>query len=256
MGDPQVLRGYSLLLPDPVVPDLNALPGVHRELFLADMARLGDAVLAATGAVRINYAMFGNVEPALHAHVLPRHADEPARFQAGHPWTYDWNRAPAYLAERDGPLQARIAAELARVAVGEGRADHVDLTVSDLERSTHFYADLLPQLGFSREPDCPEGPLFRGARFEVGLQRAGVGARDVAHDRYAPGLHHLAFAAPSRAAVDELHVWLQARHVVVLDAPADYPQYEPGYYAVFFADPDGLKLEYVHRPAAGGVAGS
>ena len=82
MGDPQVLRGYCLLLPDPVVPDLNSMPGVHRERFLTDMARLGDAVLVATGAVRINYAMFGNVEPALHAHVLPRHADEPAPFRS------------------------------------------------------------------------------------------------------------------------------------------------------------------------------
>ena len=71
MGDPQVLRGYCLLLPDPVVPHLNAMPATAQVAFLADMARLGQAVLEVTGALRINYAMFGNLEPALHAHVLP-----------------------------------------------------------------------------------------------------------------------------------------------------------------------------------------
>ena len=78
LGDPQILRGYSLLLPDPVVPDLNTLTGGRRTDYLADMARLGDAVLRVTGAERINYEILGNVEPALHAHVIPRFADEPA----------------------------------------------------------------------------------------------------------------------------------------------------------------------------------
>ena len=73
LGDPQILPGYCLLLPDPVVPDLNALRGPARQQFLDDMARLGDAVLAVTGAERINYEMLGNVEPALHAHVIPRY---------------------------------------------------------------------------------------------------------------------------------------------------------------------------------------
>ena len=78
LGDPQILPGYCLLLPDPVVPDLNALRGSERQQFLDDMARLGDAVLAVTGAERINYEILGNVEPALHAHVIPRSAREPA----------------------------------------------------------------------------------------------------------------------------------------------------------------------------------
>ena len=78
LGEPQILRGYCLLLPDPVVADLNALSGEQRRQFLDDMARLGDGVLAVTGAERINYEILGNVEPALHAHVIPRHASEDA----------------------------------------------------------------------------------------------------------------------------------------------------------------------------------
>jgi diadenosine tetraphosphate (Ap4A) HIT family hydrolase len=112
LGDPQVLRGYCLLLPDPVVPTLNDLAGTARERFLADMAGLGDAVLAVTGALRINYAIFGNLEPALHAHVLPRHADESAAFSTAQPWAYDWTAAPPFDVTRHAGLIAAIRAAL------------------------------------------------------------------------------------------------------------------------------------------------
>jgi diadenosine tetraphosphate (Ap4A) HIT family hydrolase len=113
MGDPQVLTGYCLLLPDPVVPHLNALPPDAQVIFLADLARLGQAVLEATGAVRINYAMFGNLEPALHAHVHPRFADEPEAMRTAHPWAYDWSSARRFDMGRDGALLAALQARLA-----------------------------------------------------------------------------------------------------------------------------------------------
>ncbi len=109
MGDPQVVAGYCLLLPDPVVDHLNVLEASARVRFLADMAAIGDAVLACTGAVRINYAMFGNAEPALHAHVLPRRADEPEAIRTKHPWALDWNAAAEYSPARHGELKSRIA---------------------------------------------------------------------------------------------------------------------------------------------------
>lgn len=87
-GERQFVRGYVLLLPDPVVPDLNSLGAPARAQFLLDMARVGDALLAVTAAVRINYAIFGNLEPALHAHIVPRFADEPAALRVQHPWAY------------------------------------------------------------------------------------------------------------------------------------------------------------------------
>jgi len=114
MGDPQVLEGYCLLLPDPVVPHLNAMPPEAQVAFLADVARLGQAVLEATGALRINYAMFGNLEPALHAHVHPRHANEPEALRTAHPWAYDWSAARRFDPERDGPLLRALRARLAR----------------------------------------------------------------------------------------------------------------------------------------------
>lgn len=113
MGDPQVLRGYCLLLPDPVVPHLNALPPAGQAAFLTDLARLGQAVLDVTGALRINYALFGNLEPALHAHVHPRQADEPEALRTAHPWAYDWSAAPRFDLARDGSLLEAVRARLA-----------------------------------------------------------------------------------------------------------------------------------------------
>ena len=112
LGDPQILPGYCLLLPDPVVPDLNALPGPQRQQFLDDMARLGDAVLAVTGAERVNYEILGNVEPALHAHVIPRYADEPEASRTKPVWLHDWNAAPAFDPAAHRALAQRLRATL------------------------------------------------------------------------------------------------------------------------------------------------
>jgi catechol 2,3-dioxygenase-like lactoylglutathione lyase family enzyme len=130
--------------------------------------------------------------------------------------------------------------------VAAGSIHHLDLSVRDLRASTDFYDRVLPLLGFRRFADSPEGPIWAGASVEVGLQQARAGSAP--HDRRAPGLHHLAFTAPTREAVDALHRELVRLGVPVLDPPAEYPEYTPGYYAVFFADPDGVKLEYVFTP--------
>ena len=68
------------------------------------------------------------------------------------------------------------------------------------------------------------------------------------HDRYALGLHHLAFEADSRAQVDERADWLRGQGAQLESEPQEYT-YIPGYYAVFFYDPDGMKLEILHVPA-------
>ena len=112
MGERQVLTGYCLLLADPPVGHLNALPETARSQFLIDMGRLGEAVQRATGAVRINYAIFGNLEPALHAHVHPRYSDEPAAMSTGNPWSYDWSAAAPFHPLTHGTLLATIRQHL------------------------------------------------------------------------------------------------------------------------------------------------
>jgi diadenosine tetraphosphate (Ap4A) HIT family hydrolase len=112
MGERQVLTGYCLLLPDPVVPHLNALPSELRGQFLSDMAMVGDSLLTTTQALRVNYAMYGNVDPALHAHIFPRHTTEPEATRTVQPWALDWNTAPAYSERLHGELKRRVAADI------------------------------------------------------------------------------------------------------------------------------------------------
>ena len=131
------------------------------------------------------------------------------------------------------------------------RVDHLDLVVADLDRSLAFYSGLLEPLGYTRRSEI-EGE--RGERVIYlgragGLESIGLRAAQSAapYDRYAIGIHHLALAAPSREVVDERAGWLRAHGATIESGPEEYP-YTPGYYAVFFCDPDGIKLELVHRP--------
>jgi catechol 2,3-dioxygenase-like lactoylglutathione lyase family enzyme len=126
---------------------------------------------------------------------------------------------------------------------------HVDLVVSSIERSLPFYRDLLAPLGYHRvsEVEGERGETIyylAGPDVEVGLREAQSGG-DV--DRYRVGLHHLAFEAWSRSVVDECAEWLRAEDATIESGPQEYG-YSVGYYAVFFYDPDGIKLEIVHVP--------
>ena len=114
MGDFQYFRGYSLLLAYPEVPQLDDLTHAKQLHFLADMARLGEAVKESTGCRRLNYAIYGNIDPYLHAHVWPRYDTEPAEFKSIPPLNI-----PAYVreaeeyrfdAERHSGLMRKIAA--------------------------------------------------------------------------------------------------------------------------------------------------
>lgn len=125
--------------------------------------------------------------------------------------------------------------------------DHVDLTVNDLERSIAFYEKVLGALGF-RRLDNPDYIAWHNAHLGIGIHAAARAERGAVFDRYRVGFHHLALRVKQRDDVDRLHRFLADAGVTILDPPADYPQYGPDYYAVFFADPDGMKLEVVHFP--------
>jgi diadenosine tetraphosphate (Ap4A) HIT family hydrolase len=77
MADTQPVEGYCLILSDPVVKDLNAMSEAGRAQYCLDMTRVGDALLAIQGAARINYETWGNLDPALHTHIVPRYTTEP-----------------------------------------------------------------------------------------------------------------------------------------------------------------------------------
>jgi diadenosine tetraphosphate (Ap4A) HIT family hydrolase len=109
LGDTQILPGYSILLSDPVVPDLNALTLENRAVFLRDMSIVGDALLEVTGAMLINYEILGNADRALHVHIIPRYASEPEETRRKPIWFSDWANAHSFDAERDRDLMQKLA---------------------------------------------------------------------------------------------------------------------------------------------------
>jgi catechol 2,3-dioxygenase-like lactoylglutathione lyase family enzyme len=132
--------------------------------------------------------------------------------------------------------------------------DHLDLVASDAERSLDFYRGLLRPLGYVRE-----GVIVgeRGERVtylnrvtgggSVSIRQSQSDGHPATYDRYAVGIHHIAFTASSRAVVDERAGWLAEQGAAIESGPREY-DYSPGYYAVFFYDPDRIKLELVHHP--------
>lgn len=112
LGDPQIRPGYCLLYPDPVVGHLNELDAEARAKFWEDLGRIGDAILAETGADRVNYEILGNQEPALHAHAIPRWANEPEAMRTKPIWLDDWAIAKPFDPESDQALQESLRRRL------------------------------------------------------------------------------------------------------------------------------------------------
>lgn len=138
-----------------------------------------------------------------------------------------------------------------------GGIHHIDLTVRDARAARSFYESVLGFMGYKLSAGNPFSAEETGFDFDlrdgdgfcsIGILRARGDNANRTHDRYSPGLHHVAWMAESRADVDAMHEHLKSLGATILDPPAEYPRYGPGYYAVFFADPDGLKLEYVFKP--------
>lgn len=145
-----------------------------------------------------------------------------------------------------------------------GLLDHIDLSIGDPDQSIPFYEALFTSLGYKRlriehpgfAGERPERAAWStrmpgGASFGIEVRPASGENRGRLHDRYAPGLHHMAFHADSRQCVDQVFRAMYEMGATILEKPADYSGqagYSEGYYAVFIADPDGMKLEVVYAP--------
>lgn len=133
--------------------------------------------------------------------------------------------------------------------------DHLQITVKDLRVAEAFYDRLMPLLGFDLSKKAgghiPEHEFhvveYSHPRlaFAITSPRSAF-AGDEVHRRKPGALHHLAFRATSRAEVDRIYQELKAIGATIVSPPREYPDYvPPGYYAVFFKDPDGIKYEVV-----------
>jgi catechol 2,3-dioxygenase-like lactoylglutathione lyase family enzyme len=130
---------------------------------------------------------------------------------------------------------------------------HIRLNVSDLKQAKEFYTPILSWLGFE---DMGAHKDTKGEVERLRFSKDGLiflisqAQTKERHDRSKVGLHHIAFGVGSRKKVDQFYkeVLLKMDGVEIEDPPVDCPEYRKGYYATFFYDPDGIKLEVTYTP--------
>jgi catechol 2,3-dioxygenase-like lactoylglutathione lyase family enzyme len=138
------------------------------------------------------------------------------------------------------------------VLVGLG---HVDLVCTSLERSLAFYAAVFGPLGLEQPVTFPgeRGEAIHYLRFplagsgSLGLRQASGPEAAQDFELYAPGLHHVALAVETEADVDRAHWAATEAGARILHAPRRWPEYGSGYYATFFLDPDGFRIEVASK---------
>jgi catechol 2,3-dioxygenase-like lactoylglutathione lyase family enzyme len=116
---------------------------------------------------------------------------------------------------------------------------HVDLRVRDLDDAEAFYEALLPPLGFTDRYHAGGWKVWAAGRSYVALTESA---------EHAANENRVAFAVDSREQVEAAAEIARGAGALELSGPKEMP-YGPGYYAVFFADPSGNRLEVYHRPS-------
>ena len=121
--------------------------------------------------------------------------------------------------------------------------DHIDLRVRDFERAREFYGRLLPALGFT----CERSDAEWGTFYSVGGDKPAEFFGFTQDPEHQPNGTRIAFWAETRAEVDRIAALVGEIGGGTIEGPAVEPNYSPGYYACFFEDPDGNKLEICCR---------
>jgi catechol 2,3-dioxygenase-like lactoylglutathione lyase family enzyme len=132
---------------------------------------------------------------------------------------------------------------------------HIELSVLDYDNSIKFYDRMFGWLGYKSfwTLDIGYRSTYYMARFPIphsyiGIQPAAHGER-LNHENQATGIHHVALWARSKKEVNRFYQeFLCKEDISVTDRPAEYPIYAPGYYAVFFLDPTGIRWELAYTP--------
>jgi catechol 2,3-dioxygenase-like lactoylglutathione lyase family enzyme len=123
--------------------------------------------------------------------------------------------------------------------------DHIDLRVKNRKQAQQFYAQILPAIGFRMDKSGDKWGLFEA---EGGVAVDFFGFTEEADHK--PNGNRIAFWAPSRDAVNRAAEVIRKAGGKNIEGPELCVEYSPGYYAVFFEDPDGNKLEVCFRESA------
>ncbi|WP_075620283.1 VOC family protein [Paenisporosarcina indica] len=122
---------------------------------------------------------------------------------------------------------------------------HVEINISDLQQSRQFYEYILPTMGYELYQEWPKGFSYKFGDTYIVFVQTEEKHLETPYHRGRVGLNHLAFHATSRKQIDEITEQLENQNITIL-----YKNRHPyaggeDYYAVFFEDPDRIKLEIV-----------
>lgn len=132
------------------------------------------------------------------------------------------------------------------------RIDHIQITVRDFKEAEKFYDQLLPLLGFDLSKkhkgrvDAHDFDVIEYVHETIILginSPRPIFAEEVVNRRKPGSIHHLAFRAASREEIDEIYPAIKAIGAEIVAPPQFFPQHGERYYALFFKDSDGIKLE-------------
>ncbi|WP_057914213.1 VOC family protein [Peribacillus muralis] len=129
--------------------------------------------------------------------------------------------------------------------MSKGLLHHIELYVSDLERTVNFWGWFLEEMGYESFQEWESGKSWRLGGMYIVFVQAKARFLDVPYHRGRVGLNHLAFHASSRQHVDEVTRKLKDRGISVLYADKHPFAGGEDHYAVFFEDPDRMKVELV-----------
>jgi catechol 2,3-dioxygenase-like lactoylglutathione lyase family enzyme len=121
--------------------------------------------------------------------------------------------------------------------------DHVGVNVPDLTVAREYYDALVPLVGFELLETGEDWFGYKPADDDGTRLFFNIAPEAGEYSRFRPGLQHIGFHVRTRAEVDAAHEWALARGSQILNRPGLFPHYHPDYYAVFWADPHGFKLE-------------
>ncbi|WP_410012986.1 VOC family protein [Sodalis sp. C49] len=121
--------------------------------------------------------------------------------------------------------------------------DHLVISVSDIAVAKKFYSGLFTFLGFDVMDEMPAAMGWSNGTTRFWIYQADEQGKKHPYRKGDVGFHHYAWSLNSRRDVDELQAWLEHNGASIVDPAGEY---YADYYAVFFLDPDGLKLEGMH----------
>jgi len=125
------------------------------------------------------------------------------------------------------------------------KASHLIIAVSNGRNSKTFYDNLFKRLKWKTIFEDKESAGYSDGSFSLWIVPANKQGK---HTFHAPGFHHFSFQVDRKIDVDKFYTWCKENEIEVVDPPREYPEYSPGYYALFFLDPDGMKLEITFIP--------